>query len=520
MVIFIDSGEFLMYNENIKSKGDRKMPWVLTNRQMRDCDAATIREGIPSKELMRRAGEGIFRSFLWQGPVAVVCGSGNNGGDGYVLALELHKREIPVSLFLLWEKFSADGKYYFDQCVKEGISVKIWTPEDDFSAYTEIADCILGTGFSGEVQGTVQQVINAINQSGKQVISADINSGLCGDNGQGDHCVISHLTVSVGFYKYGHFLGRAPDVIGALCNIDIGIGLSTPAARLAEVSDFVPMLSPRPAQCHKGCFGYVSILGGCREYAGAIKLANISCAALRAGCGVVQLILPESLVPSVSPYLLESTIAVLPDREGHCVFDPERLDAYLQGKRALALGMGWGSSPDHQKILAHILRNHALSLCIDADGLNALAEMDAGLMKDTACRVILTPHPKEFSRLSGLSMAEIAADPVGAARDYAKKYGVILLLKGACTLVTDGEKTLLVRRGCAGMATAGSGDVLSGVMAGLLGWNEASPTVAALGAYLCGLAGELAQEEVGDIALVASDTVKMLPRAWQILRNS
>ncbi len=496
------------------------MQTVLNTLQMRQCDAETIQKGTPARELMRRAGEGIFRAYLWQGPVAVVAGSGNNAGDGYVLALELQKREIDVTVFLLSDRFSEDGKFYFEQCVACGIPVQYWTPEEDFSAYAEIADCILGTGFSGIVKPEIAAAIKAINRAQAKVISADINSGLDGNSGMGALCVESDLTVSIGYYKYGHFLGRAPDVIKAKCNIDIGIGLYTPHASLVEAADLSHLFAPRPSNCHKGSFGYVSVLGGCREYAGAVKLSNLSLSALRAGCGVSQLILPASLAPSVSPYLLESTLGLLPDRDGHAVFDPDLLDRLLTGKQALSIGMGWGSSPENERILAHILQHHSLALCIDADGLNTLSGMDMNLLRQTKCRLLLTPHPKEFSRLSGLSVGEILEDPVTAAVSFAKAYGVVLLLKGACTLITDGEEVLLVSRGCAGMATAGSGDVLSGVMAGLLGWNPVTPLTAAAGAYLCGLAGELAQKEVGDISMVASDTVKMLPRAMQMLRES
>lgn len=489
------------------------MQKVVSVAVMRHSDAETIQGGIPGRELMLRAGRGVLNSHTWKGPVAIVAGSGNNGGDGYVLALLLTERGIPCTVFLLSDRFSEDGRYYYEKCLQKGVEFQYFTENTAFSGYSEVVDCILGTGFSGEVSGLVATAVRRINESGAYVISVDINSGLNGDNGNAPLCVHSDLTTSIGFYKSGHFLNQAKDVIGSLCNLDIGIDLFGECAYLVEAGDFKPIFSPRLQNSHKGNYGYIAILGGCAEYAGAAKLANLSASALRAGCGVATLIVPESIANSVSPYLLESTLATIPDEKGHILFDESRLDELLAGKKALAVGMGWGRSPENAKILEHILKNHKLSLVIDADGLNTLAEMDKALLKKTECSVLLTPHLKEFERISGYSMAEIQGDPIGCAKAYAKKNGVCVLLKGACTVVTDGNETFLVNRGCAGMATAGSGDVLSGILAGLLGYSSVNPLTAACGAYIAGLAGELAENEKNPVSMTASDTVAKIPLA-------
>ena len=374
-------------------------------------------------------------------------------------------------------------------------------------------DCIFGTGFRGGAEGIFADAINAINASGGYVISVDINSGMNGDNGMGEPCVVSDLTVSIGFYKYGHFLGNAKDVIGGLTNADIGIGLYGKAAHLVEAKDLTELLKPRKQNSHKGNYGYVSVLGGCASYAGAVKLAGMSAAALRAGCGVSQVIVPQSLAAGISPYLLESTLATLPDQNGHAVCDPVAIDSALRGHRALAIGMGWGRSDENFKILSHLLKHYEIPIVIDADAINCLAENDRDILKRTRCRVVLTPHAKEMERLSGVSMGEILADPVGTAERFAREYGVILLLKGATTVVTDGEESYLVDRGCAGMATAGSGDVLSGVLAGLLGHCPCTPLTVACGAYLAGRAGELAEKDSNPVSMTSSDTVAHLGAA-------
>jgi NAD(P)H-hydrate epimerase len=358
-----------------------------------------------------------------------------------------------------------------------------------------------------------------VNAAGCPVISADINSGMSGNNGLGDPCVKSTITVAIGSYKYGHFLANAKDVIGSLTCAGIGIPvLDEPICLVPEKDDFASVLQHRYRNSHKGDYGYVGILAGCAEYSGAAKLANLSCAALRSGCGVSTLAVPRSLSDSVSPYLLESTLMAMPDDGvGHMVFDATALDELMKNRRALAVGMGWGRSSENERILTYLLTRYEGALVIDADGLNTLAEMDSSLLKTTRAKVFLTPHPKEFERLSGYSVKEILCNPVTLARQYASSMGVCVLLKGACTIVTDGEKGYLIDRGCAGMATAGSGDVLSGILAGLLGYAPANALTIACGAYLAGVAGELTEADSNAISMTASDTVQALPRAISMM---
>lgn len=483
-------------------------------RTMRECDAATIAGGISGRELMMRAGKGVLAAHDWRGRTAIVCGSGNNAGDGYVLALLLLERGMDVTVFLLDERFSRDGSFYYEKCLAAGIRVLRFETDMHLSGYDTVVDCIFGTGFRGEADGLSAVAIARINESGAFVVSVDINSGLNGDNGQGAVCVRSDLTVSVGSYKAGLLLGRAKDVIGSRCNVDIGITMPKPSAFLAEKGDFRNILTPRLATSHKGNYGYVSVMGGSVEYAGAAKLANMSASALRAGCGVVRLAVPSSVAGAVAPYLLESTLLPVPaDETGHMRYDAAFLDDLLAGSAAIAVGMGWGRGTEHEQILSHLLSHGNSKLVIDADGVNTLANMNKTCLLQASGRVVLTPHLKEFERLSGIPMATVLEDPITHAKAFAKRYGVVLLLKGACTIVTDGEDTLLVDRGCAGMATAGSGDVLSGILAGLLGYTPVSVTSVACGAYIAGVAGEFAEHETNPISMVASDTVAQIGKA-------
>ena len=484
---------------------------------MRISDRETIAHGISGRELMWRAAQGIMKSHLWCGPVAIVCGCGNNAGDGFALSVLFKQAEIDCTVFLLSSEFSEDGGYYYEKCKEIGVSIADFTEETRFDGYSEIVDCIFGTGFHGAVTGKYATAIDAINASGKFVVSADINSGLNGDSGLCSCAVHSDLTVSIGFLKNGLLLNRAKDYIKRLVNVDIGIDLYGECRYLCEADDFREILKTRMQDSHKGIYGYVSVMGGCNEYSGAVKLANLSCSALRAGCGVAQLIVPASLRESVSPYLLESTLALLPDENGHLLYHPETLDRALARQAALAVGMGWGSSPSYAQILSHVLSKYAMPTVIDADGLNTLSTMDLSILQKTNCRVVLTPHLKEMERLSGIPVEEIRCNPVRVAENFAKAYGLIVLLKGTCTVITDGEKTYLVNRGCAGMATAGSGDVLSGILVGLLGYAPYDALTVACGAYIAGLAGELAEQKTNPISMTASDTVSCIADAVSVM---
>ena len=225
----------------------------------------------------------------------------------------------------------------------------------------------------------------------------------------------------------------------------------------------------RDENSHKGNFGYVGIMGGCTEYSGAVKLANLSSSSLTAGCGVVRVIVPKEIASSVTPYLLEQTLFTIKSKDGHMLFNKEEVDKSLEKLKAIAIGMGWGESKDNEKILEYILETKNIPVIIDADGLNTLSKMDKSILNKTKCKVILTPHLKEFERISGYDFEEIKTKPEELAIKFAKQFeNVILLLKGHTTIVTDGKEGYLVKKGCPGMATAGSGDVLSGILVRLI----------------------------------------------------
>lgn len=496
---------------------------VISVNTMRESDAYTIKNYVSSKELMYRAANGIYESVTWHGKVAIVCGTGNNAGDGYALALILRQNGIYCDIFLIKEKFSEDGFYYFNKCMESAIPCLVYSGED-FSDYDMIVDSIFGTGFHGDVGEAEAKVINAINKSGKYVVCADINSGLNGDNGlTSSVCVKSDITVSIGTLKPGYLLNMAKDNISKLVNCDIGIKSVNRPYGLIESSDVKKIFPKRANFSNKGTYGYITLIGGSYEYSGAAKLANLSLSALKAGGGVVRLAVPRCICDGVMPYLLESTLFPLDDSDGAIRFSEKQIQGAMKNSKAVAVGMGMGERGDNLKIIEYILKNYEIPVIIDADGLNALAKTDMSLVRNTRCRVILTPHLGEFSRLTGLLIEEIEKNPVEVSKKYAKENSVILLLKGPTTIITDGERVVFSDTGCPGMATAGSGDVLSGILAGICSANACSDDMllcVASGAYINGRAGEIAQKRTNYVSMVASDTVNGIEKAISEILNS
>ena len=287
-----------------------------------------------------------------------------------------------------------------------------------------------------------------------------------------------------------------------------------------NIKDCKEFVKERNKDSNKGDYGYIGILGGCDMYSGAIKLANLSAASIRSGSGVTRLIIPKSIEQSIMPYLLEATIFPLENYNSHIIFSPYNIDKALNKIKALAIGMGWGENENNVEILKYILNNYSIPLVIDADGLNTLSKMDDEILINTKCKVILTPHLKEFERLSKINFEDIKKNAIKFAKKYAKEHKVILLLKGHTTIVTDAIDTYLINKGGAGMATAGSGDVLSGIIVGMLGSFEPTVKLISACAYINGLAGEIAERTYTDIAMRAHDTIECIPEAIKAIRKA
>lgn len=273
------------------------------------------------------------------------------------------------------------------------------------------------------------------------------------------------------------------------------------------------VLGKRARLSNKGDYGYIGLIGGSAEYAGAARLAYTASAAMRSGAGVTRLIVPDVIMQAVIPYMNECTLKFLPSNNFGCLrYEKSLLDEATSNLKAIGAGMGLGQKGDNRELIEYLFTKD-VPLVLDADALNTIAKHPELLEKRRSEKVVLTPHPGEFSRLSGLSVSEILSDPARHAAEYASRHALTVLLKGADTYVSDGQRTYVNSRGTPGMATAGSGDVLTGIITALAARNTDLTLAAAVGAFVAGVAGEAAAKEYGVTGMISPDTVKYIAYA-------
>ena len=284
-----------------------------------------------------------------------------------------------------------------------------------------------------------------------------------------------------------------------------------------EISDLKFLLKERNIDSNKGDFGKAGIYGGSVEYSGALKLSYLSLTALRSGCGISRVLVKKEVLPLLGPNILEQTLCVLPNYDDNFY---DKLRNSIKDLDSLAFGMGIGSDEHLEEVLEFLIENYTGNLIIDADGLNTLSNMDLNVLKKREGNILLTPHLKEFSRLINKSIEEVKKDSLNLVKEFATTYNITIILKGHTTIITAGNTTYLVKTGCAGMSSAGSGDVLSGILAGLLAYLNFSLLTISLGVLINGIAGCLAEEDNTDISMIASDTINNIGNAIKVIRES
>lgn len=479
---------------------------------MRASDAATIAGGVPSVELMRRAAQGIFDRVDWHGKIVILCGKGNNGGDGLALAEILidHGFQPQVYLYVMCS-LSPDAWYYLQRLerihYKHIFDSQEWDGQGDI-----IVDCLLGTGFRGEVRGDMLEMITQINQSDAYVVSADIPSGLNGDNGIATHAVHADLTIAIGTEKVGYYLNDGKDHVGRVETVDIGIPIVGESMQIVTQEDVLALFPPRKHNSHKGTYGRTLLVGGSVQYTGAAMLAGAAQAALRVGCGLCAVAAPKECLAMMQAYSAENTWIPLASQDGCIRYDRAHAEKVLQNIRAVGIGMGLGDRYEQNLgWIEHLLHRYSGMVLMDADALNTIARTGYDLREHT-CDLLITPHAAEMARLCNCSVEQVLADPIGTAKNYALHNRCCVLLKGPTTVVTDGKQTLLVVNGTPALAKGGSGDTLSGVCVGLAGRCDDWAHVAAAGAYLCASAAEQAAQEYGEYGVLASDVARTVAR--------
>lgn len=497
---------------------------VLTCAEMRAADKHTIENlAVSSLELMERAGKAIAEEAekllaLRGGRVLVVCGGGNNGGDGWVAARCLVQSGYEVRVYTLTDKLTSDcaeQRKKFE-ALAAGIplisSAEVCAefPDDKFDV---VIDAVFGTGFHGVPEGKFESAIERMNACGAPILSADIPSGLNGDSGSAVCCVRASFTVAIGEIKRGLLLGEGPDACGKVVRRDIGIELPVPAAGgLCSAEDFKGIFPYKKKNTNKGSFGKAAILAGSLRYSGAPFLT--AAAALKCGCGYTQLVLPSELFPYAVGKIPEAILTEAPSQDGAFRFDEAFLLELMKGTNAIAVGMGCGVSEELYKIIEFLLSEFRGTLVLDADALNALSEYGADILCEKTCRVILTPHPKEFARLSGNPIGEVLKNGPTLAHRFASEHGAIVLLKGHTSVITNGKFSVYNTEGTPALAKGGSGDVLSGIIVSLAARGVSAMDSACCGAFLLGRAGMIAAERAGnEYSPCATDVIAALHRA-------
>ncbi|HBE73703.1 MAG TPA: bifunctional ADP-dependent NAD(P)H-hydrate dehydratase/NAD(P)H-hydrate epimerase [candidate division Zixibacteria bacterium] len=512
---------------------------AVTPQQMQEIDARCLKKHrIPGLVLMENAGKAVAQAAAEmagiglpgaRSPVCLICGTGNNGGDGLAAARHLAAQGFPAEVFLVGTagKLKGDTRVNANKLKASGIKLQEVASPKGLNALKRslensclAIDAVFGTGFKGIPDKFCSQVVDILNQSGLPVLAVDIPSGVDGRTGacQGAG-VRAAATVTMGLLKTGLLFHPGKAMAGAVSVADIGI----PQAAVDEMKDAaeVPdecqakgMLPRRPPDAHKGTCGTVLVLAGSIGMTGAAALTAIS--ALRAGAGMVYLGIPESLNDIMESKLTEVITKPLPETRTRTlsVAGFDKIRNLLSKADVLAVGPGLSAHPETAELVGLVLSQTTMPAVIDADALNASAARPETLY-DVKAPLILTPHYGEMSRLLRKDVSQIKADPMAAAQEAAASFCQTVVLKGAPTVIAQPKGGPWINpTGNAGMATAGSGDVLTGIMAGLLAQGLKTTEAARLGSYLHGLAGDLAAGETTQYSMLAGDILDFLPRAF------
>jgi ADP-dependent NAD(P)H-hydrate dehydratase / NAD(P)H-hydrate epimerase len=509
--------------------------WVVTAEQMQTLDRRTIQEAkVPGITLMERAGTGAMTRLIdaCGSPkgkkVVILCGKGNNGGDGLVVARLLAKKgaKLKVVLMTPLKALSPDAKIMYrrlSKIIKPSL-LTVNPSEESLYSLTQgadiLVDALLGTGLSSIVRPPYSSAIEAMNASQAFTVAIDIPSGLDSNTGAIlGAAVQANLTVTFGSPKLGLYLGSAIDKVGTIQAIDIGIPQNfvldlNPQIHLLSQKLVRPLIPLRLPSSHKGTFGHAGIVGGSQGKTGALAMAGLG--ALRIGTGLVTVATPQSVSPILESKLLEVMTEPMPESSQHLLGMEAYpgLLAFAATKSALAFGPGMGISPETTEVLRHLLPQLEVPCVLDADALNGLAP-HTQIFSSLKRPPILTPHPGEMARLLGAcSSKQVNEDRIGVSRQFAMEHQVILVLKGARTIIADPQgQVAICPTGNPGMASAGMGDVLTGIITGLLAQGLSGWDAARAGVYLHGLAGDLAAAAIGEPGLIAGDVLTAIPHA-------
>ena len=518
-----------------------QQPWpymkIVTAAEMREIDRATTqRFGVPSLTLMENAGTAIANFVISRYPsaerVGVICGKGNNGGDGFVAARRLKAAGKEVRVVLLAEPAELRGDAA-EMFAKLQIAPVIVRSSEELNQEPARAvfesevllDAILGTGFKPPVSGLYAEAIRLLNASSAPVVAVDIPSGADADVMGEQTGAVARADAIFTFTapRPAHIFGRLTD--GSTLIAPIGSPheaiLSSLQLNLITAREIAPLIGPRPRAANKGNFGHVLVIGGSLGKAGSVAMAGI--AALRTGAGLSTVATPKSVLATVAGFHPEVMTEPLDETDAGTISTRAsgEMDALIKGITVLAVGPGISRNAETSEFVRTLVAKSQTPLVLDADGLNAF-EGRAGELNGKGRTLVITPHPGEMARLIGNTIAAVQRDRTNVARTFAREHELIVVLKGHRTLIAQPDGTVWVNTtGNPGMATGGTGDILTGMVSGLIAQNHDRIVEAVIAAvHLHGLAGDVARESMGEHSLVATDLVTALPEAYRRVRGS
>ncbi len=487
------------------------MRWIVNSEEMMACDSNTIRHfGVPSLVLMERAALGVVRQVLREVPKAsafcIVCGNGNNGADGLAVARLLWQQGCKVTVVQVPDtgKRTPENQTQRDILARYGIHITERFPSD--IQCDCVIDALFGVGLSREPKGIYAEWITAMNALGGLKAAVDMPSGVSSDDGAVyEPCFQADLTVTFAYEKAGQILYPGREKCGKTILAEIGITDDSwlnkrPSCHMLEPAD-LRQLPKRPSRSNKGTFGRVLAIAGSTNMAGAALFCAQS--AYRTGCGLVKICTTQSNRAVLQGALPEAVLAVYDEEESETMLQHTVSEA-LAWADVVILGPGIGTGKAARQIVSYVLKNTSLPVVADADALNILAEQPK-LLTDTPAKLVLTPHPGEMARLTGRKVCEIQRSIRRTAEEFAARYHVVCVLKDAVTVIAGPSGTCFNDTGCSAMAKGGSGDVLTGVIAGLLAQGMEPEAAAQAGVFINGLAGEAAAKKNGRYSVLARD---------------
>lgn len=494
---------------------------ILSSQQMRVLEQKAVDGGKTYTELMENAGTSAANRLISLGAsvgniVAVICGAGNNGGDGFVIARILFEHGADVSLILLKEPKTDDAKLNFNR-IKDSVNVFLFSQSEEqcleiIKNADFVVDALFGIGFRGSLDETSSKLASAANESKAKILSVDLPSGAdCNSGAVLGECFKADFTCTFSTMKPVHVLYPSIDYCGEVFVEDTGISqelIDNSDYEILSTDEYIgsQLLPKRKKSSHKGTYGTLLAVCGSYGMAGAAVMSGMS--ALRSGVGLLNLALPRSVYPIAAQKLTEAVFSPMKENVYGTVSAEEidRLKALSIKSTAMLIGCGMGHNSETEAITAELLKAAKCPVIVDADGINSLVP-NIDILRSLNTPVILTPHPGEMARLLGCSVSQVQNNRKALASEFTQKYNAVLVLKGACTLVSYKGEVFVNLTGNAGMARGGSGDVLAGIIGSLLAQGIEPLRAAAVGVYIHGVAGDRCRDRLSQASMLPTDMI-------------